>query len=162
MKPYERIVLIIFGSIVILAVFYLSIDYWKHRPRMIKCDGGEREAIDYREIQIKYSSNRISLGVEVMDKLKLTPEIDPEMLQTALESTQNWDQFLKGLISGYNSCAISKNDYGLILQRYKKIEDITRSLTQLLHKSPLSDQDAETAKKLIEQYSLTGRELIRQ
>ena len=91
MKSSLRMVLIVVVSITVLVVVYLLLDYWKNRPRMIHCDDGERQTTDYRDLQIKYSGNRISLEVVVMDKLKLRPEIDPKVLQTAYESTQNWD-----------------------------------------------------------------------
>lgn len=155
-----RTVLIIVVSFTLLAVAYLALDYWKNRPRSIDCDDGERQTIDYRDLQIKYSGNKISIEIEVLDKLKLRPEIDPKVLQSAYESTQNWDQFLKGLVVGYNSCAISKTDYAVILQRYKIMEETSKNLSQLLRKSPLTQQDLETAKRLIQQYSSTSQELF--
>ncbi|MEI9476544.1 MAG: hypothetical protein WCO26_08210 [Deltaproteobacteria bacterium] len=159
MKSTLKIVLLFIISVILLVVVYLVFDYWKGRPRTIHCEDGERQTIDYRDLQVKYSGNKISLEVEVMDKLKLRSEIDPKVLQTAYESTQNWDQFLKGLVVGYNSCAISKKDYALILQRYKKIEEITKSLSQILRRNLLTQLDVETAKQLIEQYSSTAREI---
>lgn len=162
MKSSVKIVVIIVVSFALLVVVYLSLDYWKNRPRTIHCDDGERQTIDYRDLQIKYSGNKISFEVEVMDKLKLLPEIDPEVLQTAYESTQNWDQFLKGLVVGYNSCAISKADYAVILQGYKIMEEVSKNLSQLLRKSPLTRQDVETARRLIQQYSSKSQELFTQ
>jgi hypothetical protein len=161
MKATPKIVLL-FISVILLVVVYLVFDYWKGRPRTIHCEDGERQTIDYRDLQVKYSGNKISLELEVMDKLKLRPEIDPKVLQTAYESTQNWDQFLKGLVAGYNSCAVSKKDYALILQRYKKIEEITKSLSQILRRNMLTQLDVETAKQLIEQYSSTAGEISTQ
>jgi hypothetical protein len=162
MKSTVKIVFIIVVSMALIAVVYLSLYYWKNRPRSINCDDGERQTIDYRDFQINYSGNKISLEIEVMDKLKLRPEIDPQVLQMAYESTQNWDQFLKGLVVGYNSCAISKADYAVILQRYKIVEETSKNLSQLLRKSPLTQQDMETAKRLIQQYSSTSQELFTQ
>ena len=157
-----KIVFIIVVSIALIAVVYLSIDYWKNRPRSINCDDGERQTIDYRDLQINYSGNKISLEIEVLDKLKLRPEINPQVLQRAYESTQNWDQFQKGLVVGYNGCAISKADYAVMLQRYKIMEETSKNLSQLLRKSPLTQQDLETAKRLIQQYSSTSQELFSQ
>lgn len=162
MKSRVSIVLIIVVSITLVVVVYLSLDYWKSRPRMIHCDDGERQTIDYRDLQIKYSGNKISLEVELIDKLKMRPEINPKVLQTAYESTQNWDQFLKGLVVGYNSCAISKADYAVILQRYKIMEETSKNLSQLLRKSPLTQQDMETARRLIQRYSSTSQDLFTQ
>ncbi len=162
MKSSVKIVFIIVVSIALVAVVCLSLDYWKNRPRIIHCDDGERQTIDYRDLQINYSGNKISLEIEVMDKLKLRPEIDPQVLQMAYESTQNWDQFLKGLVVGYNSCAISKADYAVILQRYKLMEETSKNLSQLLRKSLLTEGDVETAKRLIQQYSFTSQELFTQ
>lgn len=160
MKLSVKIVVIIVTSFTLIALLYLLIDYYKYRPRTIQCDDGERQSIDYRDLQLKYSANKISLEVEVMNKLKLRPEIDPRVLQTAVESTQGWDQFLKGLIVGYNSCAVRKTDYALILQRYKSMEDTSKNLSQLLQKSTLTQQDVETAKQLIKQYSSISQELF--
>ncbi len=158
MKSIVKIVLIVSISIMVLYVIYASLDYLKHRSLTINCNDGVRQTIDYKDIQLQYSSNKISLDIEIMDKFKARPEIDPKILQTAAESTQNWDQFLKGLISGYNSCAVSKKDYARILETYKKIEEITKSLKEVLKKNPLTEQDVETAMKLIEQYTISGKE----
>jgi hypothetical protein len=160
MKSISKIVFLIVASVVLLSVFYLILDYWKHRTRTVQCDDGERQTIDFKELQIEYSSKKISLDIEVMKKLRMRPEIDPKVLQIAFESTQNWDQFLKGLIVGYNSCAVSKADYALMLQRYKGMEDILKSLSQLLKKNSLTKEDAEAATQLIKQYSSLSRELF--
>ncbi len=160
MKSSVKIALIVVTGITLLVVLYLLLDFWKYRPRAIQCDDGERQAIDYRDIQLKYSENKISLNVEVMNKLKLRPEIDPQVMQTAVESTQGWDQFLKGRVAGFNSCAVSKDDYALILQRYKSMEDISKNLSQLLQKSTLTQQDVEAVTQLIKHYSSLRHELF--
>jgi hypothetical protein len=161
-KPTVKFAFITVISTILFAVFYLSIDYLKHRPRTIHCDDGQRETVDYRDLQLKYSSYNISLNVEVMNKLKVRPEIGSKLLQTAYESTQGWDQFLKGLVAGFNSCAISKADYNLALQRYKAMEDISKNLSQRLQKNTLSKQDVEIIRLLIEQYSFISKELFSQ
>jgi hypothetical protein len=130
-KSTLKIVLMIVMSVTLLGVAYLAYDYWKGRPRTIHCEDGERQTIDFRDLQLNYSGNKIFLEVEVINKLKLRPEIDPEVLQTAYESSQNWDQFLKGLVASFNSCAISKADYAKILQRYQAVEAISKNLSQL-------------------------------
>jgi len=160
MKSSVKIATIIVAGIVLLVTIYFLLDFWKYRPHTIRCDDGERQTIDYRDIQLKYSANKISLEVEVINKLKLRPEIDPQVLQIAVESTQGWDQFLKGLVAGFNSCAVNKGDYALILQRYKSMEDTSKNLSQLLQKSTLTQQDVATATQLIKQYSSLSRELF--
>jgi hypothetical protein len=160
MKSSVKIAIIIVAGVVLLVTLYFLLDFWKYRPHTIQCDDGEHQTIDFRDIQLKYSANKISLEVEVINKLKLRPEIDPQVLQTAVESTQGWDQFLKGLVVGFNSCAINKADYALILQRYKSMEDTSKNLAQLLQKRTLTQQDVETATQLIKQYSSLSRELF--
>lgn len=160
MKSSVKIAMIFVAGVVLLVSLYFLLDFWKYRPHTIQCADGERQTIDYRVIQLKYSANKISLEVEVMNKLKLRPEIDPQVLQIAVESTQEWDQFLKGLVAGFNSCAVNKADYALILQRYKRMEDTSKNLSQLLQKSTLTQQDVETATQLIKQYSSLSQELF--
>lgn len=160
MKASVKNATIIAIGVVLLVALYFLLDFWKYRPRTIKCDDGERQTIDYRDIQLQYSANNISLEMEVINKLKVRTELDPQVLQTAFESTQGWDQFLKGLIAGFNSCAVNKADYALILQRYKSMEDTSKNLSKLLQKSTLTQQDVETATQLIKQYSSLSRELF--
>lgn len=160
MKSTLKIVLMIIVGVILLGMAYLVYDYLKDHPHTISCEDGERQTVAFGDLQLKYSSNKISLEVQVMNKLKLRPEIDPKVLQTAYESTQNWDQFLKGLIVGFNGCAIGKADYAKILQRYQAVEAISKNLSQLLQKNPLTPQDGETAKRLIEQYASATRELV--
>jgi hypothetical protein len=47
-------------------VVYLGFDYWKGRPRTLHCEDGERQTVDFRDLQLKYSGYKIALEVEVM------------------------------------------------------------------------------------------------
>jgi len=160
MLSIRQPLLVLVICLTLLGGSYVILDYWKGRSRIIHCDDGERRTIDYRDFQLRYSANKISLQVEILNKLKVRSEIDPKVLQTAYESTQHLDQFLKGVVIGYNSCAISKADYVEILQRYQTVEAISKNLSQLLQKTPLTPQDGETAKRLIEQYASATQALL--
>lgn len=159
-----KIIYPIIASLTLIVLVYLVMDFWKHRPRTIQCSDGERQTTDYRDLQLEYSSKKISLiEIELMDELKVRLlELDPKVLQRAFESTQGWDQFLKGLVTGYNSCAVSKADYALILQRYKAMEDIATNLSKLLQRKTLTGQELESAKQLINQYHALSRNLFPQ
>jgi len=158
-----RTVIIVVVSIALLTIIYFSIDFWKNRPRIIHCDDGVRQTIDYKDLQINYSGDKILLEIEAVDKFKLRPEIYSRLLQRTYESSQNWDQFLKAMVVRYNSCAISKADYTAILQKYKLMEEISKNLSQLILKSPSwTVGDGRAAIRLMYQYVTIGQELFTQ
>ena len=77
----------------------------------------ERYQIDVRQIAIQYEASALSATLSGLSVLRARIAVEPKTLQTAAAATQEWNEYLKGLAVGYNSCAITKQQYDEGLKR---------------------------------------------
>jgi predicted DNA-binding protein YlxM (UPF0122 family) len=73
------------------------------------CGDGLRTKMPVDQLRIKYSGKKFEMDLAFLSKFNIG--IEDKSLQKALESTQQWDQFLLGLAIAYNSCAITKKQF---------------------------------------------------
>jgi tetratricopeptide (TPR) repeat protein len=79
--------------------------------KTVHCPDGDRIQIDVKEIAIKYDASSFTESVGGLYVLKERFEIVPQKLQEAAVATQQWNELVKGLAAGYNSCAITGQQY---------------------------------------------------
>ena len=78
----------------------------------IPCDGdGTHNRIDLDQLTLKYQATEWDSRLAALSKLAGVLKAEPKTLQVATEATQKWNEFLKALVLGYNSCAITKAQY---------------------------------------------------
>ncbi len=79
--------------------------------KRIACPDGEHIEINVREISIRYDASSFSGTLGSLSALSGRMEVAPKRLQEATSATQQWDELLKGLAAGYNSCAVTRQQY---------------------------------------------------
>lgn len=79
--------------------------------KRITCPDGEHIEIDIHQITIQYNASSFGVTLNSLSALSAHFEVAPKNLQEAAAATQQWDELLKGLAAGYNSCAITKQQY---------------------------------------------------
>ena len=79
--------------------------------KKIACPDGEHIEIDVQQISIQYDASSFAGTLSSLSVLGARLEVKPIKLQEAAVATQQWDEFLKGLAAGYNSCAITRQQY---------------------------------------------------
>jgi hypothetical protein len=58
--------------------------------------------------------------------------VEQKVLQQASAATQQWNEFLKGLVVGYNSCAITDQQYADSLKRiYPRLREDAAGLGEI-------------------------------
>ncbi len=112
-------------------------------PRTIECPDGEtRLEIEIDKLRIEYQGHAFTSTLGSLGFLAGRLSIDQKPLQEAAAATQQWNEFLKGLAAGYNSCAVTRAEYAEGLERiYPRLEQ--------------DAADLETIRKLL----LEGREV---
>ena len=85
--------------------------------KTISCPDGDHIEIDVRQIAIQYDASSFAATLGGLSVFSARLEIVPKQLQEAAIATQQWDEFLKGLAAGYNSCAVTRQQYADGLQR---------------------------------------------
>jgi tetratricopeptide (TPR) repeat protein len=92
--------------------------------KKIQCPDGEHIEMNLKEISIKYDESSFAGEVNSLYVLSLHMEAVPKKLQEAASATQQWNEFLKGLVVGYNSCAITRDQYANGLTRiYPRLKE---------------------------------------
>jgi tetratricopeptide (TPR) repeat protein len=89
----------------------------------VPCSDGDHYKIDLKQLELKYDGTSFKgtlTSLTALVGIKL--EVVPQKLQNVALATQQWNEFLKGLAVGYNTCAISKLQYQEgVLQVYPRL-----------------------------------------
>jgi tetratricopeptide (TPR) repeat protein len=157
-------------SIGVGLLLFLSLAPSAIGQKKVSCPDGEHIEIDVRQISIRYDASSFAGTLGSLSALGARLEIAPKHLQEAAVATQQWDEFLKGLAAGYNSCAISRQQYAEGLTRiYPRIKEDGAGLEEM-RKAIAAGQkiDAQRLQRLIDSFSddlrqfaqLSGKEII--
>lgn len=100
--------------------------------KRIPCPDGEHIEIDIRQIAIQYDASSFAGTLSSLSVLGGRLEVTPRKLQEAAVATQQWDEFLKGLVVGYNTCAVTRQQYTDGINRiYPRLQEDAASLEEI-------------------------------
>jgi len=95
-------------------------------------DKTQRITIDLKQIQIQYNASSFAGTLASLGALSAHLSVEQKVLQQASAATQQWNEFLKGLVSGYNSCAITNQQYTDSLKRiYPRLKEDASGLEEI-------------------------------
>src|SRR5713101_1431529 len=100
-----------------LLFFLLMLSLGAAAQKKISCQDGDHLEIDVKQIAIQYAASSFVGTLSSLSVLGARLEVAPKKLQEAATATQQWDEFLKGLAAGYNSCAVTRQQYAEGLKR---------------------------------------------
>ena len=104
--------------------FLLAISAGAWGQKTVHCRDGDHIQIDVREIAIKYDASSFAGTLSSLSILGARLEAAPTKLQEAAVATQQWNEFVKGLAEGYNSCAVTRQQYADGLNRiYPRLKE---------------------------------------
>ena len=141
----------IFAAVVVLLA-WLGADLFKGRRRCFDCGDGQRCAIDVRQFATQYSAYSVQLEATLNDKVKVSAKLDPVQLQQLSEAMQSANEFRKYVVSGFNSCAISKTQYGQIGAEFQALDNVAREINDLTDKPELPPDESARLANLIDEY----------
>ena len=111
------------------------------------CPDGEHLKIDIEQIAIQYQGGVFSATLSGILNLGGKLKVEPKTLQIAFSATQQWNEYLKGLVVGYNSCAVTTLQFQEGLKRiYPRLQEDAKDLEAL--RADLSKQHAIDEKRL--------------
>ena len=97
--------------------------------KKITCQDGDHYLTDIKQIAIQYEGQSLKGTLSSLSILGASLSSEPKKLQEASETTQLWNEFIKALVVGFNSCAITKAQYHEALQQlYPKLKQDAVSL----------------------------------
>jgi len=80
-------------------------------------DKTQRVQYDLKQLQIQYNASSFAGTLASLGALSAHLSVEQKVLRQASAATQQWNEFLKGLVAGYNSCAITNQQYADSLKR---------------------------------------------
>jgi tetratricopeptide (TPR) repeat protein len=97
--------------------------------KKIPCPDGEHIEIDVKQLSIKYDASSFAGTLSSLNALSGRLEVAPKQLQEAAVATQQWNQLIVGLAAGYNSCAVTRQQYADGVNRiYPRLKEDGASL----------------------------------
>ena len=136
----------------------------------IDCDDGVHIEIDLSAILIEYQATSFSATLSGLGIRGNWIGVEPKTIQKAEAGTQVWNEYLKGLVAGYNSCAITKEQYAEGLQRiYPRLKEDAADL-ETIRKAFAEGREADEKRlqRLLESYlgnlerfaEISGQEIL--
>ena len=138
--------------------------------KKISCPDGEHIEIDVKQISIQYDASSFAGTLSSLSVLGARLEVTPKRLQEVAAATQQWDEFLKGLAAGYNTCVITRQQYADGMNRiYPRLKEDATGLEEI-RKAIAQGQktDAKRFQQLVDSFyaslqqfaQVSGKEII--
>jgi hypothetical protein len=156
-KNAKTISITAIAGVIAVIVILLARDIFLRRQLEFECGDGPRRTIDIRDFTTQYSGYSIQLEAAVMDKAKISTKVTPVQLQQLSEALQNAQEFRKFVVAGYNSCAITKTEYGNYGAKFQALDAVAREINQLAISPSLSTEQSKNLTSLIGQFADLAR-----
>jgi hypothetical protein len=127
--------------------------------RPIDCGDGPRRTIDIRDFTAQYSAYSVEFEANIAEKGKISTKLNPVQLQQLSDATQSALEFRKYVVAGYNSCAVTKAQYGQYGTRFQALDGLAREINDLTGKPSLPPEETAKLAGLISQYCDLARKL---
>ncbi len=128
---------------VFLVTLFVLVDLYRSSSGTLECDDGLRQTIDIRDFVTEYSAYAVEFDASLGDKARFAGKLDPVQVQTLTEVAPQANEFLKYLVAGFNSCAITKERYGNFGSRFQAMDGLARQIDTLSRQEAL-DEDGKT------------------
>ena len=137
---------------VIVAAGWLARDLYLRRNGPFNCGDGPRRRIDIRDFTTQYSAYSVELEAKVKEA-SVSAKLTPVQLRQISDANQLNRDFMQYVVAGYNSCAISKLDYGRFENRFRALDSMAKEIDQVLSGTNSSRSEEDRVGDLIRQYT---------
>ncbi len=147
------------GALILVVITVIVRDVLLRRHGTFDCGDGPRRTIDIRDFATQYSAYSVELEASVAETAKISTKLNPVQLQQLSEAMQNAREFRQYVVAGYNSCAVTKVQYGRYGARFQALDNLAREINELTGKPSLSQEETAKVAPLISQYGELARKL---
>ena len=158
-KNAKTVFLAVIAAVVLIFMVIIGSDAFRARQEVRDCGDGPRHTIDIRDFTTKYSAYSVELEASVADKGKISTKLSPVQEQRLSEAAQSAREFRKYVVAGYNSCAVTKDQYGQFGAKFQAMDSLAREINQLTGKPSLAPEETAKLAELIGQYGDLARDL---
>jgi len=158
-KSSKTVAIVAIGAAVLVIGVFVVRDFLLRRPGIAHCPDGSHPTIDLRDFTAQHWTYSMRLEASIADKAKVSAELDPKALEQISEALQEGREFRKYVVAGYNSCAITRAQYGQFGARFSALDALAREIDIVLSKPSLSREESRKLAGLICQYGDLAKQL---
>jgi hypothetical protein len=115
-----------------LALLSLAVSVSAQQTFRCPNNGEIRIRMDPREVAIRYEGTSLAAAIAKLGLFSSTLSFGTTQLQQASAATQQWNQLILGLVMGWNSCAISREQYAEgLLENYPRLKEDAQEFNQI-------------------------------
>jgi hypothetical protein len=141
-------------------VLYIGWDLWSRHPRCFDCGDGRRCTIDARQFTTQYLAYSVQLEASIKDDSKISLKLDPVQQEKLSEAMQSANEFRKYVVSGFNSCGVTRIQYGELGTKFQALDSLAREINELAVLPARSVEESARLSDLISKYSDGVHKLI--
>ncbi len=156
----RTVVLVVLGVVLVVALGFFGRDFFLSRSGPIDCGNGVRHPIDIRDFTTQYWAYSGEFEASIADKGKLSGKLDPHQLQAVSDASQQMNEFRKYVVAGFNSCAITKQQYSELGSRFQQLDNVSRRIDGLAGSPNPADSDKAQLGKLVDEYVALSQQLV--
>ena len=145
--------IVLIGGILALAALWVGWDLWSRHQRCFDCGDGQRCTIDTRQFATQYSAYSLQLEASVNDKSKISVKLDPVQVEKLSEAMQSANEFRKFVVSGFNSCGVTKAQYGQFGAKFQALDSLAREINTLVSQPARSAEETKKLTRLVNEYA---------
>lgn len=150
-KNTKTVVLVAIAAAVLIVSLFVIRDQLLG-TKTITCSDGPRRTIDVRDFNTKYWTYSVQFEASVADKAKFSGKLDPVQLQQLSEAMQSANEFRRYVVAGYDSCAITGEQYAQYGSRFQALDGLARQIDNLVRTSGFSPEDRVRLQTLTKEY----------
>ncbi|SFN67372.1 hypothetical protein [Nitrosospira briensis] len=157
----RTVILTMIGAVLLVVLGFFGRDFLRSNPEQIDCGDGARHTIDIRDFTTQYWAYSGEFEASIADKGKLSGKLDPKQLQAVSDASQQMNEFRKYVVAGFNSCAITKQQYGELGSRFQQLDGLSRRIDGLGTIPNPTDSDKAQLGKLVDEYVALTQQLAK-
>ncbi|TAJ10554.1 MAG: hypothetical protein EPO61_01725 [Nitrospirae bacterium] len=100
--------------------------------------GDGRQPVDIEQVALKYDRMGFSITGS-WQGIAVTVGVKPEQVQKIQETTQNWNEYIKGAALAHNGCSGARDRFGKLLERYDALKKSKELLVELIKSIPANE-----------------------
>lgn len=127
----------------------------------VQCNDGMRKPISIDNFTTKYWAYSAEFEANITEKGKLFGKLSSTQLYALSDASQQANEFRKFLVAGFNSCTITKLQYGEFGSRFQQLDNLSRRIDDLAAVPNPTESDKAGLSQLIDEYVAFSQQLAK-
>jgi hypothetical protein len=114
--------------------------------------------INAEQFATDYTGYTAKVQAKLTEKSDLSAEIGTQKLREMSDAMQQSRLHIQSLAAGYDACAVDTSEFNDARNRYQRMEDVAREISNINSQQPLKIAEETRIKQLVDEYIRLSRE----